>query len=456
MGDFLLTALAFVAALSVLIAVHEFGHFWVARRLGVKVLRFSIGFGKPLWLHRAGPDQTEYVIAAVPLGGYVKMLDEREGAVAPAELGRAFNRQPVGKRIAIVAAGPVFNLLFAMFAYWMMFVGGVPGMRPLLGEISPDSLAYAAGLREQQEIVAVAGRATPTWGAVFDTLLPYALKREPVDLMVDDGGVHYTYRLPLDSITAEDGLKPDAMTQAIGLHMYRPRVRPVIEQVGAGSAAEQAGLQTGDEILAIDAQAIATWEELVAAVQAHPQQPLPLTVRRGGAELVLVVTPTPHEGKQGTVGRIGASVHIEPGMVERLRAEWRLDPLAAVGAAWYKTWDMAGLTLRVLGEMIVGRASTENLSGPITIAIYAKSSAVAGWTQFAGFLAVISVSLAVLNLLPIPILDGGHLAFYLVELVQRRPVSERMEAMAQKVGLTIILLLMAVAMYNDLARLLGE
>jgi regulator of sigma E protease len=453
MLDFLLTPLMFIIAISVLIAVHEFGHYWVARRMGVKVLRYSIGFGKPLWVWRGGRDQTEYVVAAIPLGGYVKMLDEREGEVAPHELDRAFNRQSLRKRTAIVAAGPLFNLLFAVLAYWAMFVSGTPGVRPLLGAMEPASLAYQAGLRAEQEVVAVGDRATPTWAAVLESLLPYTLRKEAVVLTVDDGGVEYRYRLPLDELAGE--VDAATFTKVIGLQPYRPHIAPVLDDISAGSAAAQAGLRPGDEIIAIDGTPLNDWEDLVLMVRDNPGVTLTFAVRRGGEVLDVQVRPLAQEAGGRVSGRIGASVRVDAQISERLRTEWRLGPVDALGAALHKTWDMSTLTLRMLGEMVIGRVSTENISGPITIAVYAKSSALAGFTQFLSFLAIVSISLGVLNLLPVPILDGGHLLFYLIEAIKGSPLSERAEALAARIGITLILMLMTLALYNDFARLLG-
>jgi regulator of sigma E protease len=453
MIDFISSALAFVLALSVLIAVHEFGHFWVARRLGVKVLRFSIGFGRPLWSVRRGPDQTEYAVAAVPLGGYVKMLDEREGEVAAEERHRAFNRQTVGKRFAIVAAGPAFNLLFAVLAYWLMFITGVPGLKPFVGELEPESIAARAGLAAGMEVVAVEGEATPTWGAVLEAVLPHALRQEPVRLTARDGGREQTFTLALDQLPSE--VSGEALTRAIGLVPYRPPLEPVIGEVMAGSAAARAGLAPGDRILAIDDRTLNDWEDLVLMVRDSPGRPLTMLVERGSERHEIPIRPERFETEDGPVGRIGAGVRVDPAAFEGLRSMQQYGPLAALPAAASRTWEMSTLTLRMLGEMLVGRASVENISGPITIARYAGATASAGLAQFLGFLAVVSISLGVLNLLPIPVLDGGHLAFYAVEAVRRRPASERAELLAQKVGLTVILMLMLVAFYNDLVHLAG-
>ncbi|MGE0081822.1 MAG: RIP metalloprotease RseP [Thiohalomonadaceae bacterium] len=453
MLDFLTSAVAFVLALSVLIAVHEFGHFWVARRLGVKVLRFSIGFGKPVWSTRRGADQTEYALAAVPLGGYVKMLDEREGEVAPEELHRAFNRQTVGRRFAIVAAGPAFNLLFAVVAYWLMFVTGVPGLRAVVGDVDPDSLAAGAGIRSGMEIVAVGDEPTPTWGAVLEAVMPHALRQQPVSVTVREDGRERAFTLPLDQLRQD--VKPEALPSVIGLTPYRPPLEPVIGEVVAGSPADRAGLAPGDRVMAIDGQAVNDWEDLVLIVRDSPGRPLVMRVAREGAERDVPIRPERFDTEDGPVGRIGAGVRVDPNAMADLRAVQQYGLAAAVGAAVERTWEMSTLTLRMLGEMVVGRASVENISGPITIARYAGATANAGLAQFLGFLAVVSVSLGVLNLLPIPVLDGGHLAFYAVEAVRRRPASERAEMLAQKVGLTVILMLMLIAFYNDLVRLAG-
>lgn len=453
MLDFLTSVVAFVLALSVLIAVHEFGHYWVARRMGVKVLRFSIGFGKPLWSTRRGADQTEYAIAAVPLGGYVKMLDEREGEVAPEEQHRAFNRQSVGRRFAIVAAGPAFNLMFAIVAYWLMFVTGVPGLRAVVGDINPDSLAGEAGIRAGMEIIAVGDSPTPTWGAVLEAVVPHALRQQPVPVTVRENGRERVLSLPLDRV--ERDIKPEALTSVVGLMPYRPPLEPVIDAVVSGSAAERAGLQPGDRVAAINGQSVHDWEDLVLVVRNSPGRPLVMRVVRDGAEQDVSIRPDRFETADGPVGRIGASVRVDPNAVADLRAVQQYGVIPAVGAAIERTWEMSALTLRMLGEMVVGRASVENISGPITIARYAGATANAGLAQFLGFLAIVSISLGVLNLLPIPVLDGGHLAFYAVEAVRGRPASERTEMVAQKVGLTIILMLMLIAFYNDLVRLAG-
>ncbi len=453
MLDFVQTLLALLVALSLLIAVHELGHFLVARWCGVKVLRFSIGFGKPLWQRTFGTDNTEFTLAAIPLGGYVKMLDEREGEVAQEELPRAFTRQSLAKRSAIVAAGPVFNFIFAIAAYWLMFIIGVQGMKPLIDEVEPSTIAYEAGLRGGEEIIAVNGETTPTWQAAMEAIIPLALLQQPVELTVFDGGLSVERLLNTETLSAQQ--KPDEMIELLGLKAYRITMAPVIDTVTKDSAAASAGLRSGDEIRFIADQPIDDWSDLVQIISASAGKPLMMVVLREGRELNIEVRPRAHKRGGKTVGLLGVSPRIDEAQWLALRTELRHGPAAALAAALGKTWDMSTLTLRMIGEMIMGRASVENISGPIGIAQFAKRSAVAGLSHFLSFLALISLSLGVLNLLPIPVLDGGHLLFYLLELFKGSPVSEQTEMLGQRIGLALIFALMALAIYNDLVRLAG-
>jgi regulator of sigma E protease len=453
MGDFLLTILALLVALSILIAVHEWGHYLVARVCGVKILRFSLGFGQPLWRRHFGPDRTEFVISAIPLGGYVKMLDEREEDVAEEELPRAFNRQSLSKRSAIVVAGPMFNFLFALVAYWLMFVIGVPGMKPVLGEIQPGTIAYEAGLREGQTIITVNGEPTPTWQAAIESILPRLILIEEVDLGVQDGELVYERRLVPRGI--DGSTKPEELYHRLGLTPYQPRIEAVLEGVVAGSPAERAGLQAGDRIITAAGEAIHDWSALVAVVNRHPGEAFPVEIQRNGERLTLSVQPERVEGQQGVGGRIGASVRIDEEQFAALHAEMRYGVIAAMGASWQRSWEMGSLTVKMIGRMITGRTSLEHISGPIGIAQYAKTTASAGISQFLAFLGLISISLGILNLLPIPILDGGHLLNNAIEAVRGKPLSEVTEAIWQRVGLLVILALMLLAVYNDLVRLAG-
>ncbi|WP_459866295.1 sigma E protease regulator RseP [Endothiovibrio diazotrophicus] len=453
MSEFLSAAAAFLVAIGVLITVHEFGHFWVARKLGVKVLRFSIGFGRPLW-RRNGRDGVEYVVAALPLGGYVKMLDEREGEVAPEELHLAFNRASVGRRIAIVCAGPLFNFLFAIAAYWAVLTIGVVGPKPLVGEIAADTPAAYAGLHAGDEIVSVAGRATPTWDVALAALLEAVLDAGETPLEVRDASGARRWRtidLEAGAALAEGG----ELLKNLGIAPYRLKLEPVIDEVMADGAAAAAGLRPGDRVTAVDGLPVPDWDWWADYVKARPGVPLQVSVERGGASLTLTVTPREVQGGEGPVGRVGAAARIEPAQLEALRAELRYGPLEAFIPAVKKTWRMSLLTLRMLGKIVTGEASLDNVSGPISIARYAGQFAQAGAVAFLTFLAMISLTLGVLNLLPIPILDGGHLLYYLVEFAKGSPLSDQAQELGQRAGLAVLLALMGLAFYNDLARLFG-
>ncbi len=454
MGDSLVSVLALIVTLGVLITVHEFGHFWVARRLGVKVLRFSVGFGRPLWLRR-GRDGVEYVVAALPLGGYVKMLDEREGDVPAAEAPRAFNRQPVGSRIAIVLAGPAFNFLFAILVYALMFMVGVPGVKPVLDDPRPGSLAEAGGFRKGDSIVAIDGKPTPTLNAAMLELVDRVMAEELIQVEVRDE----EDRVRVRTLDARDAPNLREMVQVldrVGLAPWRPALPAVIGQVMRDSAAERAGLQPGDHIVRIAGESVTEWEQWRALIQRHPLQALTVWIERDGVEQTLELTPDVREDGQGErVGFIGAVPEVPEALAESLRVVVRYGPLDAVGAGLGKTWDMSLLTLRMLGRMLVGKASLDNLSGPLTIAHFAGQAASAGSIAFLSLLALVSISLGVLNLLPVPVLDGGHLLYYLIELVKGSPLSETVQHLGQQVGIVVLLLLMGLALFNDFNRLLG-
>jgi len=446
--------LAFIVAISLLVAVHEFGHFWVARKLGIRVLRFSIGFGKPIWKRRFGADQTEFVIAALPLGGYVKMLDEREAPVAPDEVSRSFNRQPLWVRSAVILAGPLFNFLFAIAAYWLMFASGVPGLRPVVGEIAPQSVAEQAGFQQNDEFLSIAGKATPTWDAATLELLDAALSGEHVEISVRS--LDNTQRLLIiDFADVPDALDKGGLLGNLGLSVWRPRLPPVIDRLVANAPAEQAGLQPGDRIVSVDTQAIETWSEWVDFVRAHPEQSLQLGVLRGTEHLEVVLVPKAVEQDGETIGQIGAYVRQPEGAQDNTRTEVRYGIAESAGKSVQKTWEMTALTVRTLWGMLSGRASVENISGPISIAQYAGYSARIGLASFLKFLAIVSISLGVLNLLPVPVLDGGHLLYNVIEWVQGKPLSDSAQQAGQQLGILLLLALMAIAFYNDLSRLFG-
>jgi len=452
MNSVLYSVLAFIVAIGVLVTVHEFGHFWVARRLGVKVLRFSVGFGQPLWKRTFGADATELVVAAIPLGGYVKMLDEREGEVPAAELPRAFNRQPLQTRIAVVAAGPLFNFLFAIVAYWMMFVVGVPGLRPLVGDVIPGSYADMAGIVSGDEIVAVDNVPTPTWEGTVLALLDSSLAESgSVALTVrDPQGAERLLQVQFD--TSSELLQAGGVLENFGLEPWRPPA--VIDRLVAGGAGERAGLLPGDRIIRADEVPVSSWEQWVDYVRDRPEQAIRLQVMRDAREVTLDLVPDRVTEMDKTIGRIGAYVRL-PGDEQRatMRVVVRYGPLQALPEALGKTWSVTTLTLRTLWKMVTGKASVESLSGPISIAQYAGQSAAIGLATFLGFLGIVSVSLGVLNLLPVPVLDGGHLLFYLLELIKGSPVSEAAQLLGQKIGIALLLALMSLAFYNDLVRL---
>jgi regulator of sigma E protease len=443
------TLIAFIVALGVLIVVHEFGHYLVARLCGVKVLRFSVGFGQPLLTRRLGVDQTEWVVAAFPLGGYVKMLDEREGEVAAGERHRAFNRQSVWRRFAIVLAGPVANFLLAIAVYWLLFMHGVPGLKPVLGTPPTGSPAAQAQVVSGETLVAVEDAPVTTWQDVRWVLLERAVDRQTVTLQLrNDKGEIAFRRLDLSGLTPED-LDSDFLAR-IGLIRFSPAV---ISEVRAGSPGARAGLQPGDKVVQVDAKPIETWEQLVEAVAPKAGVPLELMVERGGEPLRVEVTPEAVADNGATVGRIG--VGRDPAVLERQMVQVSYAPLPALGEAAARTWEVSVLSLRMLGKMIVGDVSLKNLSGPITIADYAGQSAQMGWLPYVSFIALISISLGVLNLLPVPLLDGGHLMYYLAEMVKGRPVSDRAIEIGQRVGMVVLFSLMAFAIYNDIHRLVG-
>ncbi|MES9871770.1 MAG: sigma E protease regulator RseP [Candidatus Sedimenticola sp. 6PFRAG7] len=454
MDSLLFTIASFIVALGVLITVHEFGHFWVARKLGVKVLRFSIGFGKAIWQRTGARDNTEYVVAAIPLGGYVKMLDEREDDVAEEEKPRAFNRKSLPVRTAIVAAGPVFNFLFAIFAFWAIFVAGDSGTRPLVGEVTVDSIAYQAGFQPGDELVSIGSRSTPTWESAVFALLSRSDSGSQLEVLVrSTQGYEESRMLSGDALLSlsEDG----NMLQGIGITPKRPVVPPVIGELVPGEAASEAGIESGDRILSVDGKTVAEWNEFVAYVRSHPNELVQLDVERNGSLLEVPLHVGTLQSNGASVGRIGAGVYIPEGLYEEYRTEVQYGPIEAVGEAAVKTWDMSFFMLKMLGRMLTGEASVKNLSGPISIAQTAGKTASYGLVYFLKFLALVSISLGVLNLLPIPVLDGGHLLFFLVEAVKGSPMSEEAQLRSQKVGMLLLLALMGLAFYVDLARLLG-
>jgi len=450
MFDVLYTVGAFLIAISLLVAIHEFGHFWVARRLGVKILRFSIGFGKPLWKKTFGEDKTEFVIASLPLGGYVKMLDGREGEVPEAEAHRAFDRQSLLTRFAIVFAGPAFNFIFAIVAYWMMFVIGVQGVVPVVGEVTEDSPAARAGLVSGQQIIAIDGKETPIWDVALEALLPVMVDRGHVKMtLADKNGM--TFNAELDLSQTEQELEPGKLFEILGFTPWREELKPIIGRVVEDSPAAKAKLQEQDRIIRIDDQAIDDWADLVEVVSARPDQDMLLVIVRDGYEMEVPIHTMSTEQDGRKLGKLG----IGPYVSDANRVLYRYGVFSAMANAWNKCWSNSWLTLRMLGKIISGEVSVKNLSGPINIAVYAGYSANAGMARFLDFLAIVSISLGILNLLPVPVLDGGHLMFYLVEAIKGSPVSEQTEMIGQQIGIAALILLMSLALYNDLVRLIN-
>ena len=448
------TVIAFVLALGALVVVHEYGHYLVARLCGIKVLRFSIGFGMPLWARRFGRDQTEWVVAAVPLGGYVKMLDEREGEVPQAELGRAFNRQSVWRRCAVVVAGPIANFLFAILLYWLLFMHGVQEARPIVAAPPPHTPAASAGFEAGETIRAVNGEPVASWQDVRWRMLQLALERRPVKVEVLNRNNQLNWRTLDMSSFDEEQLEGDTLA-LLGLKLYRPEIKPVIGEIVAGSVAQRAGLQTGDQILAADGKPIVSWNDLVRAVRSHPGSELRLSYRRGNEIHELTLVPETVQQDGATVGRIGAAARLDRRELDELVTVVRYGAAGALARAAQKTWDTSVFSLKMLGRMLIGQVSWKNLSGPVTIADYAGQSAQLGLASYLSFLALISISLGVLNLLPIPLLDGGHLMYYTIEIFKGSPVSDRIMEIGQKLGLTLLLVLMAFAFYNDINRLIS-
>jgi len=444
------TVLWFLVAIGILVVVHEFGHYLAARLAGVKVLRFSVGFGKPLLSRRVGRDQTEWSLAALPFGGYVKMLDEREGEVPAAEAHRSFNRATVWRRIGIVAAGPVANFLLAIVFYWALFLHGVPALKPMIGEPPAGTPAAQAGLVAGDEIRRVNGTDTPSFQDLRLNLLRAGVAGDALTLELADGRSVQLDAAPMQTENLEqDILRP------LGIVRYDPEIEPVIGKVLPDGAAARAGFQPGDRLIAANGKPLANWQDWVQLVRQNPAKPLRIEYERQGQPGELTVLPDAVDEAGQRIGKIGAGPRVDESVLAALMTEVRYGPIDALWQGTVKTWDMSLFTLEMMGRMVVGQVSWKNLSGPLTIADYAGQSATLGWVSFVGFLALVSVSLGVLNLLPIPLLDGGHLMYYVAEVFTGRPVSERTMEIGSRIGMFLLLLLMSFALFNDLQRLIG-
>ncbi|MGY5730410.1 sigma E protease regulator RseP [Vibrio chemaguriensis] len=452
MTGILWNLISFIVALGILVAVHEFGHFWVARRCGVKVEKFSIGFGKSIW-SKVGKDGTEYSISMIPLGGYVKMVDSRVDEVPEHEKHLAFDKKPLWKRTSIVAAGPIFNFLFAIFAYWLVFLIGIPAVKPVIGEVTPNSIVAEAGIESGMELKSISGIKTPDWESVNMGLISHIGDDLMTVTLTSANEVGSEVTKTLDLREWEFDPETQSAMQSLGFAPYTPEVYRVIEQVSQGGAAEKAGVLPGDEIFAIGEQRVTEWKQVVEAVRSNPDTPIELTVLRQGYEQTLTLTPGSRElANKEVVGFAGIAPKVAE-WPESYRFDLQFGVFESVGKAVDKTGQVIGLTISMLKKLIVGDVGLNNLSGPISIAKGAGATADYGLVYFLGFLALISVNLGIINLVPLPMLDGGHLLFFAIEAVIRRPVPERVQEMGFRIGGAIIFSLMALALFNDFTRL---
>ncbi|MEQ6884395.1 RIP metalloprotease RseP [Salicola sp. Rm-C-2C1-2] len=444
------TVLALIVTLGILVTVHEFGHFWVARRLGIRVLRFSVGFGRPLFMRR-DRHGTEFALAAIPLGGYVKMLDEREGEVPEAEKHLAFNRQTPPRRIAVAAAGPIANFIFAVFAYWLLAVIGFSTLAPVIGEVEPETPAQRMALESGMEVLEVDGRQTPSWRHVGMALLQRAGEQGEISLTLEQEDRRLERSTRLQGWLG--GARDPNPVREFGIEPWRPDIPPVLGEIRPGSPAEQAGLQSGDRVVAVNDEPVADWFALVKRIRAAPGESLSLRLERDGSERTVTVTPAVETGGEGeSIGRIGAGVQ-SVSWPDEMRRQTQLGPIRAVPEAFSHFWNDTRTTLVAVGKMANGLLSVRNISGPITIARVAETTVTTGFESFVRFLAYLSISLGIVNLLPIPILDGGHILFYAWEWGRGRPVSEAVQGLWLRLGLLLIAMLTVFALYNDVLRL---
>lgn len=464
--DFLWNLGSFVFALGILVTAHEYGHFWVARKCGVKVERFSVGFGKPLW-RRLGKDGTEYVVAMIPLGGYVKMLDERVEEVPEHLKDQAFNRKTVWQRIAVVSAGPVANFIFAIFALWLMFMIGVPSVKPVIDSTKVDSPAAIIPVTELTQIIAINDQAVRDWEEVNLALignigaeklsLTVAPLNDDIQANTDEHRITNikaagkTYQL--DTRNWQFDPEKQSPISALGLHIYRPQVQPVIAAVSPNSAAEKAGLAAGDAIVSISTKPFENWKSFVTLIQSSANQPLNFVIERNGAKKSVTVIPKSHQLADGKViGLVGISPKVDK-LPENMRIQLEYGIVGSALNALERTWKLTSVSVKTMAKIFTGDVSVKNLSGPITIAQGAGQSADYGLVRFLGFLALVSVSLGIINLMPIPVLDGGHLLYFVIEAITGKPVPEKVQEIGFRFGAAILLMLMSIALFNDFSRL---
>lgn len=453
----MLTLLAFILTLGILVTVHEYGHFQVARWCGVKVLKFSVGFGKPIWSKKIGSDQTEFIIAAIPLGGYVKMLGEEQLSsaenTAGQDMSRAFSQQSVIKRMAIVLAGPFANLLLAVILYWALFMTGTVGIKPFIGNVLENTPAAASQIRSGEMIQKVNGKDVATWQDVRWILLNESLKNGSVEIQaIDNNQQIHLYQIATTGLN-DDNTDVDIL-QKLGLTVYQPKVPARIGQIVENSPADSAGLEVGDLVVAINDKEIGDWEALVQEVRLHPAEKLEMVIQRDSKEYRLSIIPEAAKENGEAVGRIGAGFKAEQAQLDQYFVTQHFTIIEALAKSVEKTWETSIFSLKMLGNMLIGNVSWKGISGPVTIASYAGQSANMGVKVFIGFLALVSISIGVLNLLPIPILDGGHFMYYMVEFFTGKPVSEAVINVGQRVGFFILGWMMVLVLYNDMNRLI--
>jgi regulator of sigma E protease len=448
--DVLTNLLAFVVAISVLVAVHEFGHYIVGRWCGMKVLRFSIGFGKPLWTKIAGKDKTEYCIASLPIGGYVKFLDGRDGEVPDEDQGRAFNQRPIPARIAVLLAGPMFNFLFAVIAYFVLFTNGIPTMRPVIGEVAPGGYAAEAELYFGDRIIAVGERQTDDWESALVAMIDELVDDGRIDLtVIDEDGKEHKTQISVPGDT-EPLTEPGFLFEGLGFVPWQPPA--IVGGLGENGAALEAGIEIGDKIVRIDGELVNNFNDLRRIVAERPDQKVVVKVLRGDSEIDFNVTLQSVESGDTRAGLLGISVANDANEYWYVR---KFGPIAALREGISSTWSLTRFTVSMLASMATGDVSSKNISGPINIAQFAGDSAAAGFSFFLEFLIKISISLGIINLLPVPLLDGGQIVFQTIEWVKGSPLSERIQLAGQQIGIFALLLLMTFAFYNDIARLVN-
>ena len=455
MNEILLSIIAFIISVGLLITFHEFGHFSMARFFDIKVLRFSIGFGRPIYTRHFGRDRTEFTICLLPLGGYVKMLDDREGTVVQQEKAREFNGKPLWQRFLIVLAGPFFNFIFAIIAYSLIYTIGINALKPIIGHVETTSIASSSGFAEGQEILSINGVSTPTWPTVIDSLVNHVVSGDVVDIQVkNNSGEKQVLSLNLSSISIDE-MADGNLLKKLGLNIVKLKLPPIIGEIEKNGPAQASGLLQNDRIIAVNSNLVDSWLEWVEIIQENPNKSLNVELLRDEALINIELRPKNYELNGKNIGRIGARPAVNDDLYSSYFALEQYSLHLAILRAFDKTWEMSVLTLKVLAKMITGDASVKNLSGPISIAKYAGQSASIGATALLTFLAIVSISLGVLNLLPIPLLDGGHLVYYIIEFFTGKPVSDSIQMTGQQIGIVLLFGLMGLALYNDFVRLLG-